>query len=258
MTTSETKRFVLQAVQQTLTNQDATRVDAVFANDYIQHNPDVASGAAAQKDLIALLKARDVKAEIVRVLAEGDLVAVHGRYTGWGDVPVISFDVFRVADGKLAEHWDNLAPEAATNPSGHSQIDGVTEIGDMDRTAANKALVVEFITRALIDGEQVDYAQYIDPTDYVQHNPMVGDGLSAFGAFLGDLAAQGISMAYSKIHLTIAEGSFVLTASEGKFGGKPQAFYDLFRLSGGRIVEHWDVIADMPGEDAPHNDAGKF
>lgn len=258
MATFDRKQFVLQAVQKTLTAQDAAQVDAVFASDYLQHNPDVASGAAAQKDLIALLKQRGVQSEIVRVISEGDLVAIQGRYTGWQDTPVIAFDVFRVADGKLAEHWDNLAPEAAANPSGHSQIDGAIEIEDLDRTAANKAHVIEFITRALIQGEQIDYTQYIDPAEYVQHNSMVGDGLAAFGAFLADLAAQGVSMTYTRIHLAVAEGNFVLTASEGTFAGRPQAFYDLFRVASRRIVEHWDVIAEMPGEDAPHNDAGKF
>lgn len=65
-------------------------------------------------------------------------------------------------------------------------------------------------------------------------------------------------MAYSKIHKVIGESNFVLTMSEGSFGGEPQSFYDLFRLENGLIVEHWDVIVPMPGPDAKHNEAGKF
>ena len=56
----------------------------------------------------------------------------------------------------------------------------------------------------------------------------------------------------------IGEGNFVLTMSEGTLGEDPTAFYDLFRIEDGLIVEHWDVIAPMPAADALHNEAGKF
>jgi len=44
---------------------------------------------------------------------------------------------------------------------------------------------------------------------------------------------------------TVAEGNFVLAASEGMFGGKPTAFFDLFRVDNGKIAEHWDAMADI-------------
>jgi predicted SnoaL-like aldol condensation-catalyzing enzyme len=50
-------------------------------------------------------------------VAEGDRVMVHGRYVGWGPKPMIAVDIFRLADGKVAEHWDVMqeeAPAAAT------------------------------------------------------------------------------------------------------------------------------------------------
>jgi predicted SnoaL-like aldol condensation-catalyzing enzyme len=72
------------------------------------------------------------------------------------------------------------------------------------------------------------------------------------------MAQKGISMEYSEVHKVIGEGNFVLTLSEGALGGEPTAYCDLFRLEDGLIVEHWDVIAPMPGADAPHNEAGKF
>ena len=56
--------------------------------------------------------------------------------------------------------------------------------------------------------------------------------------------------------MIIAEGNFVSTASEGEFSGDHVAFYDLFRLDGDKIVEHWDVIQTISEESA--NDSGKF
>lgn len=256
---AETKAFVLEALENTLLVGDVEAVDRYFAKDIIQHNEMFANGIEAQKGVVGFLVGNgNFKAEYVRVIADDDLVAVHARYEGFGETPVIGFDVFRVEDGMIAEHWDNLIPEQPANPSGRTQIDGATEITDLDKTDENKALVEEFITRALIAHEQADYTRYINPANYAQHNPMVADGLEGFGAFMAEMAEQGITMDYSEIHQVIGEGNFVLTLSEGTLGDEPTAFYDLFRLEDGLIVEHWDVIAPMPGPDAPHNEAGKF
>ena len=253
------KAFVIEALTETLIKGNVEAVDRYFAPSYIQHNPDVASGTEAFKGLVGALRQGDgIQAEIVRAIADDDMVALHVRYTGFGPKPMIAFDVYRLQDGKIAEHWDNMLEEQPLNPSGRSQVDGATQITDLDRTEANKAKVEEFLTRSMIRHEKVDITQYISPVTYIQHNPMVADGLDGFGAFMGEMAKQGITMDYTKVHQVIGEGNFVLTLSEGAFGGKPQAFYDLFRLQDGLIVEHWDVIAPMPGPDAKHNDAGKF
>lgn len=46
--------------------------------------------------------------------------------------------------------------------------------------------------------------------------------------------------------------------SEGKFGGKPTAYYDLFRVENNKIVEHWDVLETIPAKDQWKNKNGKF
>ena len=253
------KALVLEALENTLLAGNVEAVDQYFAEDYIQHNPMFPDGIDGQKGVVGFLAGTPgFKADYVRVIADDDMVAVHARYEGFGPIATIGFDVFRVEDGKIAEHWDNLIPEAAPNPSGHTQIDGATEITDLDMTEANKAKVEEFITRSLINHEQVNITDYISPVTYIQHNPMVADGLEGFGAFMAQMAEQGVSMEYSTLHFVIGEGNFVLTMSEGSLGDAPQAFYDLFRLEDALIVEHWDVIAPMPGPDAEHNQSGKF
>lgn len=257
--TAANKAFAIEAMTNTLAAGNPDAVDQYFAPGYIQHNPDVPNGSEALKGLVGMMAANEnFNAEFVRVIADDDIVAFHAIYEGFGPTPMIAFDVFRIEDGKIAEHWDNLIPQAAPNPSGHTQTDGATEITDLDKTEENKAKVEEFITKALITHEEINITDYISPVTYTQHNPMVADGLEGFGAFMGEMAAKGISMTYSEVHKVIGEGNFVLVMSEGAIGEDPQAFYDLFRLEDGLIVEHWDVIAPMPTADAKHNEAGKF
>jgi predicted SnoaL-like aldol condensation-catalyzing enzyme len=53
---------------------------------------------------------------------------------------------------------------------------------------------------------------------------------------------------------TVAEGNFVFAASEGTFGGKVSAFFELFRVDNGKITEHLDVMADIPAKMARGNE----
>ncbi|WP_264300160.1 nuclear transport factor 2 family protein [Streptomyces phaeolivaceus] len=194
--------------------------------------------------------------EVHRVIADGDLVAVHGTHHGVGPVPLVAFDVFRVdTDGKVAEHRDALAPRVAVTVSGRSQTDGPTEPGDTDRTEANRALVTEFAQQVLVGADRSAPTDCFSTETCHQHSPEVGDGVDGFGAAAERWAEQGRSRLYEKVHKVIAEGDFVLVLSEGEFG-VPVAYYDLFRLADGRIVEHWDVVMPVPAE-LPH-DNGLF
>ncbi|WP_233353653.1 nuclear transport factor 2 family protein [Hellea balneolensis] len=253
------KAFVMEALNEALVKGNPDVVPQYWAPGYIQHNPGIANGLEAQKGLIKNMSQRGpFNPEYVRVIADDDIVAVHARYSGFGPKATIGFDVFRVEDGLIIEHWDNLREEQPLNPSGRSQIDGATEITDLDKTEANKAKVKEFITKSLIEQSEINITDYISPVTYLQHNPDVADGLDGFGVAMAEMAKAGQTMTYSKLHKVIGEGNFVLTMSEGALGPNPMAFYDLFRLEDGLIVEHWDVIAPMPGPDAKHNEASKF
>ena len=71
---------------------------------------EIPEGPAGIKAVAASLPA-DLSYEPGMVVAEGDYVMIHGRYVGWGPKTVVGVDIFRVADGKAAEHWDVLQEE---------------------------------------------------------------------------------------------------------------------------------------------------
>lgn len=118
------KALVLDAMKSLFQRHDASAVKRLYAVDYIQHNPDIPQGRDALQSIVETLSP-SVQYEPGLIVAEGDLVAIHGRIRGWGDAPQVVVDIFRVQDGKLAEHWDVLQTEipAASGAAGLSMFD---------------------------------------------------------------------------------------------------------------------------------------
>ena len=244
------------ALLKSIETGDSIPVSYINPNKYIQHNLGVADGLAGFGALLAQLPPNSAKVNTVRAFEDGDLVFTHTDYNFFG--PKIGFDIFRFEDGKIVEHWDNLQETAKPNPSGHTMIDGATEIKDLDKTEANKALVRNFVDDILVNGKMEKLAGYFDGDNYIQHNPNIPDQLSGLGATLGELAKQGIFLKYDKTHKVLGEGNFVLVVSEGHFGKDHNAFYDLFRVENGKIAEHWDVIEPIAPKENWKNNNGKF
>jgi len=110
------KALVLDAMTALFQRHDASAVARLYARDYIQHNPGIAQGRDALQALVDGMS-RQVHYEPGLVIAEDDLVAIHGRIHGWSDAPQVVVDIFRIEDGRLAEHWDVLQDEVAATPA---------------------------------------------------------------------------------------------------------------------------------------------
>ncbi len=113
----DAKHIALRALTGAFIDRDPSVVERYFAPDYIQR------GRTAIPGLIAGLS-KEFSYEPGMVVAEGNLVMVHGRYVGWGPKPMIAVDIFRVVNGKLVEHWDVMQEEvpAAATASGNSMF----------------------------------------------------------------------------------------------------------------------------------------
>lgn len=232
-------------------------VGYINPNKYIQHNLGITDGLEGFGALLSQLPPNSAKVNTVRAFQDGDYVFTHTEYNFFG--PKIGFDIFRFEDSKIVEHWDNLQETPAKpNPSGHTMVDGATEIKDRDKTEENKALVSNFVDDILVNGRMEKLAGYFDGDNYIQHNPNIPDQLSGLGATLEALGKQGILLKYDKIHKVLGEGNFVLVVSEGHFGKDYNAFYDLFRVENGKIAEHWDVIEPIAPKEEWKNNNGKF
>jgi predicted SnoaL-like aldol condensation-catalyzing enzyme len=111
--TDETRRIAVDAVQTILVNGDASGLnDHLAGEEYVQHNPRFADGVSG---LVAALTALAEQGStmtydgIRQVVVEGDFAYMRSEGSFAGD-PFTFHDLFRIADGRCAEHWDVLAP----------------------------------------------------------------------------------------------------------------------------------------------------
>ncbi|AWG21917.1 hypothetical protein FFWV33_10470 [Flavobacterium faecale] len=236
---------------------DSAPVAYINPTNYKQHNTAVGDGLAGFGALLQQIPANSAKVSTIRAFADGDYVFTQTDYVFFG--PKVGFDIFKFENGQITEHWDNLQEKPVTpNPSGHSMLDGATEIKDLDKTEANKTIVTNFVNDILVNGKMEKLAGYFNGDNYIQHNPNIPDQVSGLGATLGALAKQGIFMKYDKVHRVLGEGNFVLVVSEGHFGADHNSFYDLFRVENGKIAEHWDAVEKITPKADWKNNNGKF
>ncbi len=250
------KKDQIRALLKSIETGDPSPIAVVNEAKYIQHNPQTHEGSEGLASLFKRLSATNPRVNIVRVFEDGEFVFGHTEYDFASRR--IGFEVFRFEDGQAVEHWDNIQQRQGPNPSGHSMVDGPTEAGDHQFTEANRAHVRSFVQEVLIDGQLDRLASYLDDQSYCEHNPRIMDGVAALRRELERTQAGHRTINYGQIHRVLAEGNFVLCVSEGYFGGVHSAFYDLFRVAGQKIVEHWDNIEKIAPRREWKNDNGKF
>jgi predicted SnoaL-like aldol condensation-catalyzing enzyme len=120
------KALVLEAFDTLFNERDYEAAEKFWSPKYIQHSAHIKPGRAGLFDLVKSLPATS-RYEHGLILAEGDYVIVHGRFSGNGRPAAwIAADVVRVEDGQLAEHWDVLQDEATELES----VSGLPMFGD--------------------------------------------------------------------------------------------------------------------------------
>jgi len=114
---SKNKDLVLEAFDTLFSKRDYAAAEKFWSPNYVQHSAHIAPG---HEGLFNLVKAAppSLKYESGVILAEGDYVIVHGRFSNIG-LPVnwIAADIVRMKDGVLVEHWDVIQDEASRSSS---------------------------------------------------------------------------------------------------------------------------------------------
>jgi predicted SnoaL-like aldol condensation-catalyzing enzyme len=236
--------------------------DAVLATRYIDplkfknHNPMAYDGIEGIKGFISHLPKEKSPLTVLRAFQDGKYVFTQAEGDLFGKK--VFFDIFKFEDGKIVEHWDNLADFTPPNQSGHTPTDGATKAVDLEKTEQNKELIKGFYSDIFLNGQFQKMGGYFNGDNFIRHDARGGDGLTALSALMQEQAKKGIVMKVDKINMILGQGNFVLVAATGSIADKPVVYYDLFRVEKDKIAEHWDVIENIPPADQWRNQNGKF
>jgi predicted SnoaL-like aldol condensation-catalyzing enzyme len=125
-TAERNKALVLEAFDTLFNKRDYAAAERYWSDRYIQHSAHIASGRNGLFSLVRTLPGT-LKYENQLIVAEGDYVIAHGRFSGLGRPAAwVAADIVRIEDGKLAEHWDVLQDEATKAQS----VSGLPMFGD--------------------------------------------------------------------------------------------------------------------------------
>jgi predicted SnoaL-like aldol condensation-catalyzing enzyme len=106
------KALVLEAFDTLFNRRDHAAAEKFWSPDYIQHSAHIRPGREGLFNLIRNTP-DTLRYEHQLIVAEGDYVIVHGRFSGYGrPVAWIAAEIVRIENGRLAEHWDVLQDEA--------------------------------------------------------------------------------------------------------------------------------------------------
>lgn len=145
MTAEDTKAHVLKAFDTLFNKHDYAKAAEFWSDNYIQHSAHISPGRDGLFNLIRSLP-DTLRYENAHIMAEGDYVMLHGRFSGHGRPRSwIAADIVRMDDGRLAEHWDVLQDEATVDESksGKPMFGASFAKPDGQFTAAAPPLTVE-------------------------------------------------------------------------------------------------------------------
>ncbi|MBR0859350.1 nuclear transport factor 2 family protein [Bradyrhizobium liaoningense] len=128
-----------------------------------------------------------------------------------------------------------------------------TAIAASAQEEANRKTVLAFYEKGLNQKDADGALAYVGDR-YVQHNPNAADGPEGFRKFIGFLREK-FPNSHSEIKRSFVDGDFVIlhVHSVREPGSKGRAIVDIFKLDNGKIVEHWDVVQDIPENPANNN-----
>jgi len=250
------KKALIHKLLKGIETGDPESATVVNEAKYIQHNPQTNEGSEGLAALFKRLSKSNPKVNLPRIFEDGDFVFAHTEYDFASRN--IGFEIFRFEEGKAVEHWDNIQARKGPNVSGHSMVDGETEVIDRDLTEANRSFIDSFIQEVLIAQHLESLTQYIDAKNYMEHSPNFSDDLGQLTRRLTPSNNAEAGILYRKCHRLLAEGNFVLSVCEGIVDNEHSSLFDLYRLRGGKIIEHWDTTEILPARSEWKNNNGKF
>jgi predicted SnoaL-like aldol condensation-catalyzing enzyme len=263
------KRTVFDFWRTVILGGQVEAMDQFLRADYIEHNHLLPTTRAAFKAWLGeRLEAKAVPAtipDLVTIVAEGPYVVMafvthYPEANGSGNTYTSThFEMFRLQDGLIAEHWDSLLfragqviPDHGANKAlpvrGTSGLAQYAQIHNDDPALfMNKRLAFDLWRHIPESGREEMAELYLDPI-YIQHNPNAATGREGFQVYFSMRPESEISITLdAPLVAMLAEGDLVVQVleTEREQGGVEYKvpWFDMYRIEGHRVIEHWDTAS---------------
>ena len=233
-----------------LIKKDFSAIDKYFANPYIQHNPGLINGIESLREFKMANVPRS-ETTILRCFADRDLVFFHEIVQGVMPQPLDFWDMYRLEEGKIVEHWDVHQPSSGSNPAtGRTLFDGATESSEPESTEVTRAFVLKLVNNVFVCRQTGDLGLYVSPS-VIQHAAGVEDGTESWVRHLKTSQWFTGDIQYDAVRRMVVEGNMAVTCSQGTLGNEPHQFWDMWRVENGKVAEHWNATKKI--EPSRHN-----
>lgn len=226
-----------------------------LADDYVEHQWTAGFTAAGLRAYIEQRRAANSGHRVIvhKICSEGDLVFLLVEEKLDHGVDVARAEMFRVAGGRIAEHWGAHVVDEKNRKNPNGTFDGPQPNRALDYGRRFAAQFLALDVRGF-DGQEIEAFYQSRTPEYRQHSPKGGDGLEGLVNILRRMKENGQKMLMQPKR-TLIDGDFLICHRlYDSFPKHPLVnrinTFDLFRLNAeGKAVEHWDVMEDVPNEE---------
>jgi predicted SnoaL-like aldol condensation-catalyzing enzyme len=244
----------------------------------VEHDPWVADGLGGDEAFIERRReAAPEKFDSVEryvnvmhnIIADGGLVAIKSHvFTNASDPGRVFVDIWRLEGGKIVEHWD-VIQQVETNPANPAPVgcgvgttyEAAKSAPDTVRNpacghpkagedaAANRKRILDYMEMGMQAGKLAEAVNAYVAADFVQHSVRIPPGRQGLIDYLEPrMASRRSDNQKSEVARVLADGDMVLVHRRVWSDSNPRgtAYVDLFRLKDGKIVDHWDVVQQIP------------
>jgi predicted SnoaL-like aldol condensation-catalyzing enzyme len=247
------QKSTVRAFYQTLYSGESARAADYLSTDYVEHQASAGFSRSGLLEYVQRRRAEHPAHEIVihRTIAQADLVFLHveeklDRHT------VARGELFRIAAGRIAEHWSAHVIDKRPRKNPHGTFDG-PDVDTRQSTAARAVEKFQELDQRGFGRFEFETFYQSRTQRYIQHSPTGGDTVQGLVDVLRKIASLNMRMTMD-IKRTLTEGDFIVSHRLYRTippypDYKTINVFDLFRMTeGGQADEHWDIMEEIESQ----------
>ncbi len=234
----------LDQIFQAIFAQDWDTMRGLYADNYVQHNPEMRDGKEGVIDLFKPLNYETLVYEKKMSIAEGPYITALSKLQYSPESPeLVVVDINFIRDGQSREHWDIIQPTGGKpNAAGRTLFESAytdtVEVSPQTLTQ-NKQLVADMFNVLFNEKKLTRVADFFGET-YYQH----ADGDDGYQSVLDDF--RKFPDVQVDIKRIIGQNDLVLAHTKISTGGMDFSRADIYRVRDAKLVEHWAVMQPIP------------